>query len=394
MVSERAKRVLSFLQADRGWTFRFLESLVRAESPSQIPDSQTAVQRLMADELENLGFRVRKIAGAKTGGHLLAAPRRRHRGEPVQIMLGHCDTVWPSGTIESMPVTIRSGKMTGPGIYDMKAGLALMICALRALNECRLEPEVTPAVFINSDEETGSHESKTMIARLAKTANRVLVLEPSMGPEGKLKTVRKGVGQFTIRVRGKAAHAGLEPEEGASAILELSRVVQRLFALSDPDHGITVNVGTIDGGIRPNVVAPESTAVVDVRVMAMEQAQTIEETIRGLRPETPGTEIEVEGGMRTPPLERTPRNRMLWKVAKAMGRELGLELEECLAGGGSDGNLTSLHAPTLDGLGAVGGGAHAAHEFIEMDRMVERGALLALLLASPPLDPNELPAED
>jgi glutamate carboxypeptidase len=177
---------------------------------------------------------------------------------------------------------------------------------------------------------------------LAKTANRVLVLEPSMGPEGKLKTVRKGVGQFTIRVRGKAAHAGLEPEEGASAILELSRVVQRLFALSDPDHGITVNVGTIDGGIRPNVVAPESTAVVDVRVMAMEQAQTIEETIRGLRPETPGTEIEVEGGMRTPPLERTPRNRMLWKVAKAMGRELGLELEECLAGGGSDGNLSAV----------------------------------------------------
>lgn len=386
MVSERAKRVFSFLQADRRSTFRFLESLVRAESPSQIPESQTAVLQLMTDELEDLGFRVRKIAGTKTGGHLLATPHRRARGGPVQVMLGHCDTVWPVGTIETMPVTIRSGRMTGPGIYDMKAGLALMIGAIRALRECRLEPAVTPVVFINSDEEIGSHESKPILARLAKTANRVFVLEPSMGPEGKLKTLRKGVGQFTIRVRGKAAHAGLEPEAGASAILELSRIVQRLFALNDPDRGITVNVGTIDGGVRPNVVAPESSAVADVRVMSMEQARAIEETIHGLQPETPRTKIEVEGGVRTPPLERTPRNRMLWEVAREVGRELGLELEECLAGGGSDGNLTSLYAPTLDGLGAVGGGAHAAHEFIEMDRMIERGALLTLLLASSPLE--------
>ena len=386
MVSALAKRVLSFLQADRGSTFRFLESLVRAESPSQIPDSQAAVQGLMADELEDLGFRVRRIPGSKTGGHLLAVPRRRPRGAPVQVMLGHCDTVWPLGTIESMPVTMRSGRMTGPGIYDMKAGLALMICAVRALQECRLEPEVTPVIFMNSDEEIGSHESKAILARLAKMANRVLVLEPPMGPEGRLKTVRKGVGQFTIRVRGKAAHAGLEPGEGASAILELSRVVQKLFALNDPDRGITVNVGTIDGGIRPNVVAPESTAVVDVRVMSMAQARVIEETIHGFGAETPGTEIEVEGGVRTPPLERTPRNRVLWEVAREAGRELGLELDECLAGGGSDGNLTSLYAPTLDGLGAVGGGAHAAHEFIEMDRMIERGALLALLLAAAPLE--------
>ena len=386
MVSERGKRLLSFLQADRGSTFRFLESLVRAESPSQNPDSQTAVQGLLADELEDLGFRVRRIPGLKTGGHLLAVPRRRLRGGSLQVMLGHCDTVWPLGTIGSMPVTMRSGRMTGPGIYDMKAGLALMICALRALQECRLEPEVTPVVFINSDEEIGSHESNAILARLAKTANRVLVLEPPMGPEGKLKTARKGVGQFAIRVRGKAAHAGLEPEEGASAILELSRVVQKLFALNDPARGITVNVGTIDGGIRPNVVAPESSAAVDVRVMSMEQARVIEEMIHGLRAETPGTEIEVEGGVRTPPLERTPRNRVFWEVAREAGRELGLELEECLAGGGSDGNLTSLYAPTLDGLGAVGGGAHAEHEFIEMDRMIERGALLALLLTAPPLD--------
>lgn len=385
MVSDRAQRVRAFLQAERGSIFRFLGELVRAESPSQIPASQAKAQEIVAGELEALDFRVRRIAGSTTGGQLLAVPRQRPRGAPIQVLLGHSDTVWPLGTVESMPVTIRSGRMTGPGIFDMKAGLALMLWAVRAVQECGLELRVTPVIFINSDEEIGSPESRPILVRLARVADRVLVLEPPMGSEGRLKTSRKGVGQFTIRVRGRAAHAGLEPEAGASAILELALVVQKLFALNDPDSGITLNVGNIDGGIRPNVVAPESTAIAEVRVVSMDQARAIEETIRGLRAETPGTEIEVEGGLRTPPLEHTPRNRVLWNVAREAGRELGLGLEECLAGGASDGNMTSAYAPTLDGLGVVGGGAHAAHEFIEMESMIERGALLALLLAASPL---------
>ena len=366
-----------------------LERLVSAESPSQDPSSQAVVQAALTEELQANGFRVRQVPGRETGGHLLAVPRNRTRGKPLQALIGHCDTVWPRGTLSSMPITIRAGRMTGPGIYDMKGGLVLMIFALRALAQLGLDPEVLPVVFVNSDEEIGSGESRRTVERLSKIADRVLVLEPALGEVGALKTARKGVGQFTIRVSGKAAHAGLEPSKGVSAILELSHVVQKLFALNDPDSGITVNVGTIDGGMRPNVVAPESTADVDVRVLTTQQARQVEAAIRSLAPVTPGAVLTVEGDLDIPPLERTPRNRLLWRRAQAIAKEIDLDLEECLAGGGSDGNVASLFAPTLDGLGPVGAGAHATHEFIQLDSMVERGALLALLLLEPPLNWQE-----
>ncbi len=341
---------------------------------------------VLREAYEGIGYRVRRYRGSESCGVLLAAPRKRRRGRPLQVALGHCDTVWPLGTLETMPIHLNDGKMTGPGIYDMKGGLVMTIFALAALQEAGIEPEVTPVALVNSDEEVGSGESKRAVQRLAAIADRVLVLEPAYGREGQLKTARKGVGQFTIRVKGKASHAGLAPGEGVSAILELSLVVQKLFALNDPEQGITVNVGTIDGGMRPNVVAPESSAAVDVRVVTSEQGRQIERAIHGLEPETPGATLEVEGGVGTPPLERTPRNRKLWYLARELGAELDLELDECLAGGASDGNTTSLFTPTLDGLGAVGGGAHAVHEFVEVDSLVERGALLALLLAAPALD--------
>jgi glutamate carboxypeptidase len=343
------------------------------------------VQDLLIQKLQDLGFRVRRHGGRDSGGYLLASSANRPRGAPVQILLGHCDTVWPVGTLAEMPVAIKEGKMYGPGIFDMKAGLVQMIFALRALQQSGLEPEVSPVVLINSDEEIGSTESRPAIRRLAKVADRVLVLEPAMGPEGKLKTTRKGVGQFTLRIRGLAAHAGLEPEQGISAILELSRLVQRLFELNDPESGLTVNVGTIDGGVRPNVIAPESRAMVDVRVMTQQQGEQIEQAIRALRPQHPDASIEITGGIETPPMEQTPGNRLLWEVARDVGAELGLDLQECLAGGGSDGNTTSLYTPTLDGLGAVGGGAHAAHEFIDLQQFANRIALVALILTAPPL---------
>jgi len=366
--------------------YESLERLVMAESPSVDSASQADVQAALIQELEANGFRVRRLPGRKTGGHLLAVPKVRNRSQPIQALIGHCDTVWPRGTLSSMPITIRGGHMTGPGIYDMKGGLVLMMFALRAIAKQGLDPEVLPVVFINSDEEIGSGESRRTVERLAKIADRVFVLEPAMGQTGALKTARKGVGQFRVRVSGKAAHAGLEPSQGVSAILELSHVVQKLFALNEPEVGITVNVGTIDGGMRPNVVAPESTAEVDVRVLTTQQAHQVGEAIRRLEPETPGAVLQVEGDLDIPPLERTPRNRLLWHRAQIVARELDMELEECLAGGGSDGNVASLHAPTLDGLGPVGAGAHAAHEYIELDSMVERGALLALLLLEPPLN--------
>ena len=261
-----------------------------------------------------------------------------------------------------------------------------MLFALDAVSQTGTELAVTPVVLINTDEEIGSRESTPVIRRLSGGADRVFVLEPAAGPEGKLKTSRKGIGRFTVRVFGQAAHAGLDPGKGASAILELSLVIQKLFALNDVERGITVNVGTIDGGLRPNVVAPESSAVVDVRVPTHEAAREMEAAIHELTATTPGTRIEVEGGIGRPPMEPTPANRKLWELAKSAAEELDLSLGEIAAGGGSDGNTSSQFAATLDGLGPVGDGAHAPHEFVELDRMPERAALLARLLACPPLN--------
>jgi len=284
-----------------------------------------------------------------------------------------------------MPVEIRDGVVRGPGVYDMKGGLAQMVFALRALRDLGLEPTVTPVVFVNSDEEVGSRGSTRYVRRLARLVERVFVMEPSLGPSGRLKTARKGVGRFSVVVEGVPAHAGLDPGGGASAILELSYLIQALFALNDPARGITVNVGTIDGGLSPNVVAPGSHAVVDVRVPTLRDARRVQESILDLKPVTPGVKLRIEGGIGRPPMERTPGNRRLWETARRLGAEMGLNLEEGLAGGGSDGNTTSLFTATLDGLGAVGDGAHARHEFIFTHRMVERCALLALLLMEPPL---------
>jgi glutamate carboxypeptidase len=284
-----------------------------------------------------------------------------------------------------MPVRISDGKLQGPGMYDMKAGLAQLIFGLKALQALKLTPKVRPVVFINSDEEIGSRESTRYIKRLARGADRALVLEPALGPEGALKTARKGVGTFTVRVHGKAAHAGLERSAGTSAIFELSHVIQKLFAMNDASRGITVNVGMVDGGLRPNVVAPESTAVVDVRVLTKRDAEDIETRIRALTDTPAGATLEIEGGIGRPPMERTEGNRTLWESARRIAEELGIALSEDTAGGGSDGNTTSLYTPTLDGLGAVGGGAHAHHEFVYLNRLAERAALLALLLLEPPL---------
>jgi glutamate carboxypeptidase len=236
---------------------------------------------------------------------------------------------------------------------------------------------------VNSDEEIGSRESSATIRRLSKIAVRSFVLEPGLGPSGKIKTARKGLGRYTVTVRGVAAHAGLDPERGASAILELSNVIQRLFALNDPGRGITVNVGTIEGGLRPNVIAPHSSAVVDVRVLDPLDAEAIDSAIRSMEAATPGTEVSATGGFGRPPMVRTPGNIALFEQAKRIGASMGLHLEEATAGGGSDGNTTSQHAPTLDGLGATGDGAHAPGEHVQLESIIERTALLAQLLALP-----------
>lgn len=273
----------------------------------------------------------------------------------------------------------------------MKAGLAEIIFALQTIQALGLQPAVAPLCFINSDEEIGSHESTRYLRALAQRVERCLVLEPSLGRSGKIKTTRKGVGRFTVTVQGKAAHAGLDPGAGASAILELSHVIQKLFQLNDPALGTSVNVGVIDGGIRPNMVAPESRAVIDVRVQTSADAARIEAEIHSLETETEGVSLHVEGTIGRPPMEATPANQQLWRIAQTLGDELGLELEQATAGGGSDGNTTSLYSATLDGLGAVGDGAHATHEYIDIERLGERCALLTLLLLTPSLESQSNP---
>ncbi|MGF1472483.1 MAG: M20 family metallopeptidase [Rubrobacteraceae bacterium] len=387
----RATELLDYLREHRHELVDLLVRLASTESPSREPESQKAVLEILHGELSRLDYSVRYLPAHQGGYHLYARPRQREKRAPVQLLLGHCDTVWPIGTLKEMPVEITDGMVRGPGVYDMKGGLAQILFALEALGALGLKPSVAPLVFVNSDEEVGSPGSRRWIRRLARIAERAFVLEPSLGPKGKLKTARKGVGRYSVVVMGEAAHAGLDPEGGASAILELSHLIQFLFALNDPVRGTSVNVGTIDGGLSPNVVAPESRAVVDVRVPDREEAIRVEKEILNLKPITPGVSLKVEGRIGRPPLERTPRNQRLWKRARELGTSLGVELKEGIAGGGSDGNITSLFTATLDGLGAVGDGAHAAHEFVYVDKMVERCALLALLLMEP--SSEELPGE-
>jgi glutamate carboxypeptidase len=375
--------ILGFLQGQRSALVDLIERLIRAESPSTDPASHRAVRDVLRSEFENLGFMTRAVPGAGVGGQLYARPRARRRHAPRQLVIGHFDTVWPVGTLEAMPFSFDGQRVRGPGVFDMKGGLAQLVFALRAIAGLQIETAVVPIVFLNSDEEIGSRESTRYIRALARRAGRALVLEPALGPEGAIKTSRKGVGRYTITVKGRAAHAGLDPERGVSAILELSYIIQQLFALNDPAQGVTVNVGTIDGGLRPNVVAPESRAVVDVRVRSPEDAVRIDAAIKALRPRAEGIALVVEGGIGRPPLERTARNRALWEQARRLGEELAIHLTEGQAGGGSDGNTTSQYTATLDGLGPVGDGAHAHHEQLDIDRTLERTALLTLLLASP-----------
>jgi glutamate carboxypeptidase len=377
--------LLEMIRGQQAEMLRFLSELVLAESPSPEAQAQAVPLALLREALVDLGFEVLLLPGESSGGQLLARPAV---GSPwaaaeTQLLLGHCDTVWPRGTLQEMPLLIEENVVRGPGVFDMKGGLTQMIFALRALRALGLKPALMPLVFVNSDEEIGSLESRALIEQLAQEAQRAFILEPALGPEGMLKTARKGVGHFELRVHGRAAHAGLDPEKGVSAILAMALLVQELHNLTDLQNGISVNVGTIEGGLRSNVIAPQSRATIDARAQTVADAQRLEQQILNLASPLAGVTVEVSGGFNRQPLERTERNQALWRRAEAAGRELGLTLQQGSAGGGSDGNFTSQFTATLDGLGPVGDGAHARHEFLLIDKMLERTALLALLLLEP-----------
>ena len=343
------------------------------------------VWELLSEQFKNLNYTVTHFEGDKTAGQLLCKPNDFDPSRPTQLILGHCDTVWDVGTLNEMPFSIDDDIVSGPGTYDMKSGIAMMIFGIQAIRDLDKTPKVQPIFLINSDEETGSHESKERIFEQAKLAERTFVLEPSLGKEGKIKTRRKGVGDFEISINGKPSHAGLDPEEGVSAILGLSHIVQQLFRLNDPANGVTVNVGTIEGGERSNVVAAKSKAVVDVRIPTQEDGERIKEQLYNLQPEIEGVELSVVGDINRPPLEKNESNKKLWNTTKKLGKELDLELQEGMSGGASDGNFSNIHSPTIDGLGAVGEGAHAYHEKIYLEQTLDRLALFTLLLLEPPI---------
>ena len=375
-----ATEIITYLKDNHKPMLALLKEMVAIESPSNNKEALKNVIRFLRKELEQLGFYTLHVSGKNTGGYLYARPLIRKKNTPLQLLIGHCDTVWELQSIKDMPVVQRNGKLSGPGVFDMKAGIIQILFSLRAIKALQLDLAVTPIILINTDEEIGSHESTPIIKRLSKLVHRAFVLEPPLGLEGRLKTARKGVGRFTITVKGKAAHAGLDPQKGVNAIVELSHQVQRLYTMNDFDKGITVNVGLIEGGYASNVIAAESKATIDVRVYNIEDGAYITDRIHQLKPILDNVELRIEGRIGRPPMTQTSRNKHLWENAEANGKLIGLNLEQATAGGGSDGNTTSLYTATLDGLGTPGDGAHATHEFIFSDKLIERTALLTLLM--------------
>jgi glutamate carboxypeptidase len=371
------KRLLEYCRAHQPWMLELVETLVAIESPT---DDKAAVDRCgvtLASRLEQMGGAVQRVASTSAGDHLVA---RFGSGSRQVLLLGHFDTVWPMGTLARMPLVAKEGFLHGPGVLDMKAGLALGMLATRAILEQAPLGDVGITMLWTTDEETGSHTSRALIETEAARSDAVLVLEPALAG-GALKTSRKGCGQYELTVRGVSAHAGVDPRKGVNAIRELAHQVLAVDAIRDLERGISVNVGVISGGSRPNVVPDFATATVDVRAQTMLDADAVDQAMRALRAVTPGAHLDVSGDFNRPPMERSEGVIRLFGVAKSVAADLGFELHEGGTGGGSDGNFTAaLGIPTLDGLGAIGDGAHALHEHVELASLPARAALIAGLL--------------
>ena len=356
-----------------------LEQLVRVESPSEDPAAVNAAQQMTAGWAEGLGGRVKRYRQKNFGDvyELRFGPRSSKR-RPI-LILGHLDTVWPHGTLKSMPWVNKDGKLFGPGVLDMKAGVVMALTAVSVLRELDLLRPVV--LLLVSEEEIGSPVSRPITERLARESSAVFVLEPAQ--DLALKTARKGVGHYELHVTGVGAHSGVDFERGHSAVVELARQIERISSFTDLSRGLTVNPGVISGGTRSNVIAAEAHVEIDARIVRASDAQRIDRLLRSLKPFDKACKLTLTGGINRPPMERKPGIVALFKKAQRLAADLGFELDEASTGGGSDGNFTAaLGVPTLDGMGAVGAGAHAAHEHILVEHIVPRTALLAAMLAT------------
>jgi glutamate carboxypeptidase len=360
-----------------------LQLFVEAESPSLEKFPADHCCGLIAAEWSKHGVRVERLPQTHRGDHLRITwwP---HKSKPAGqlLVLGHYDTVYSTGTLRKMPFRIKAGKAYGPGTFDMKAGIVQALFALRALQE-KKSPLRKRLVFLwTSDEEIGSASSRKLIETEARRSDAVFVLEPSFGPRGLLKTARKAIGEAEIIVHGRSSHAGLAPQEGINAIHELALQIERIQKWNDPRRGISSNVCTIEGGTRANVIPERARALFDLRAMTSADARQVERWLKELHPVLTGSRLEIRGSFERPPLERK-MSAALFSTAKSLAAQMGVTTGECTVGGGSDGNFTAaVGTPTLDGLGAVGDGAHSAHEYILVNAMPARAALLASLLAT------------
>jgi glutamate carboxypeptidase len=342
------------------------------ETPSLDKDLVDRFVRFIGPRFAEIGGEVEYVSADRFGEHLIAR-FGRSSAKPV-LLLGHTDTVWPASEIAKRPFKFENGRATGPGVFDMKSGILLMWMVAQQL---KTEPV---SVLLTSDEEVGSNSSRSLIESVAGDCRAVLVLEPSL-PGGALKTARKGVGRFTVKAIGRAAHAGIEPDKGVNAIEEISRQVLRLQQMTDTARGTTVSVGVVQGGTRSNVIPAEAAIEVDVRISSSEEASRVTNLIRQLSPELAHARLEIRGAINRPPMERTAETARLFDLARSVAAELGIDLEEGATGGASDGNFTSaLGIPTLDGLGAIGGEAHAVDEWVDVPALPQRAALLTGLV--------------
>ncbi|MGB7349536.1 MAG: M20 family metallopeptidase [Candidatus Acidiferrales bacterium] len=374
----------SWLRKHEPEIVRLLGRMVEIESPTHDKAAVDRLGQIVASEWKRRGAVVRMLQQTSCGNHVLAELQPTSTATGRQIfVLGHLDTVYPMGTLAKMPFRVVKGRIWGPGTFDMKGGLAIALSAVDALRARRISPRRKIVFLWTSDEETGSRASRETIEREARKSEAVFVLEPAYGRDGRLKTKRKGVGEAELIVTGRSAHAGIDPESGVNAVHELALQIVRLLKWNDPKRGITVQANVIEGGTASNVVPARARAFVDVRVARLAGAQALNRKLRALRPILRGAKLEVAGGINRPPMERTPASRKLFAHAQELADEVGMKLAEAATGGGSDGNFTAaLGIPTLDGLGAVGDGAHSPREHILVGSLSERAAILAGLLAT------------
>lgn len=374
---------LSYAEARQKQTIALIKEMVECESPTDAPSEVNRFVDLLVSRTDNIAV-AKRIKSKHFGDHLRLEFKLLGKRKEGQIFgLGHSDTVWPMGTLRHMPFRLSKGRLWGPGVLDMKSGLAFFITAVRALRELDVPVNHKIVLLVVSDEEVGSPASRQITEKEAKRSNTVLVLEPGTGLTGKLKTARKGIGRYVVSITGRAAHAGVDFENGVSAILEAAKQIERICSITNIERGITVNPGVISGGTRSNVVAAEVRIEIDARAVSLRDAETVDRKLKALRSVDKRCKVQVEGGLNRPPMERTKAIAKLFRQAQQIGTKLGLTLEESSTGGGSDGNFTAtLGVPTLDGLGGVGEGAHAPNESILVDRIADRVALLMGLLSN------------